>query len=56
LPEGDDLCHAAAPKRIENTDRLNMFPIQNAVPSRYPPVVTWTLMAANCVASFSRSA
>ena len=25
-----------------------MFPIQNAVPSRYPPVVTWALIAANC--------
>src|SRR6266702_4389338 len=25
-----------------------MFPIGNAVPSRYPPVVTWTLIAANC--------
>jgi Sodium/hydrogen exchanger family len=26
-----------------------MFPIQNVVPSRYPPVVTWALIAANCV-------
>ncbi len=25
-----------------------MFPIGNAVPSRYPPVVTWALIAANC--------
>src|SRR5712675_3007735 len=25
-----------------------MFPIRNAVPTRYPPVVTWTLMAVNC--------
>jgi membrane associated rhomboid family serine protease len=25
-----------------------MFPIKNAVPSRYPPVVTWCLIAANC--------
>jgi membrane associated rhomboid family serine protease len=24
-----------------------MFPIKNAVPSRYPPVVTWCLIAAN---------
>lgn len=29
-----------------------MFPIQNAVPSRYPPVVTWTLIAANCAVFF----
>jgi membrane associated rhomboid family serine protease len=26
-----------------------MIPIKNAVPSRYPPVVTWALIAANCV-------
>jgi membrane associated rhomboid family serine protease len=26
-----------------------MFPIKNAVPFRYPPVVTWSLIAANCV-------
>src|SRR6202011_1865538 len=26
-----------------------MFPIQNTVPTRYPPVVTWSLIAANCV-------
>jgi membrane associated rhomboid family serine protease len=25
-----------------------MFPIRNSVPSRYPAVVTWTLIAANC--------
>jgi membrane associated rhomboid family serine protease len=25
-----------------------MFPIQNAVPSRYPPLVTWALIAVNC--------
>ena len=25
-----------------------MFPIKNAVPIRYPPVVTWTLIAINC--------
>lgn len=24
-----------------------MFPIQNAVPTRYPPVITWTLIAIN---------
>src|SRR5260221_252910 len=29
-----------------------MFPIRNAVPSRYPPVVTWVLIAANCVVFF----
>ena len=26
-----------------------MIPIQNAVPSRYPPVITWTLIATNCL-------
>jgi membrane associated rhomboid family serine protease len=25
-----------------------MIPIQNTVPSRYPPVITWMLIAANC--------
>jgi membrane associated rhomboid family serine protease len=25
-----------------------VFPIKNAVPTRYPPVVTWLLIAANC--------
>ena len=29
-----------------------MFPIQNAVPSRYPPIITWTLIAANCAVFF----
>jgi membrane associated rhomboid family serine protease len=26
-----------------------MIPIRNAVPSRYPPVITWMLIAINCV-------
>jgi hypothetical protein len=26
-----------------------MIPIRNAVPSRYPPVVTWMLIALNCL-------
>ena len=26
-----------------------MIPIRNAVPSRYPPVVTWMLIATNCL-------
>jgi membrane associated rhomboid family serine protease len=26
-----------------------MFPIKNAVPSRYPPVVTWSLIGTNCL-------
>ena len=26
-----------------------MIPIRNAVPSRYPPVVTWMLIAINCL-------
>jgi membrane associated rhomboid family serine protease len=26
-----------------------MIPIRNAVPSRYPPVITWILIAANCL-------
>jgi membrane associated rhomboid family serine protease len=25
-----------------------MIPVRNAVPTRYPPVVTWSLIAANC--------
>ena len=25
-----------------------MIPIHTAIPSRYPPVVTWTLIAINC--------
>ena len=25
-----------------------MFPIMNAVPTRYPPVVTWPRSAMNC--------
>jgi membrane associated rhomboid family serine protease len=29
-----------------------MFPIKNAVPTRYPPVVTWALIAANCIVFF----
>ncbi|HEY1432796.1 MAG TPA: hypothetical protein VGF39_14400 [Stellaceae bacterium] len=26
-----------------------MFPIANGVPLRYPPVVTWALIAVNCI-------
>jgi membrane associated rhomboid family serine protease len=26
-----------------------MFPIRNTVPTRYPPVVTWALIAVNCL-------
>jgi membrane associated rhomboid family serine protease len=26
-----------------------MFPIKNVVPTRYPPIVTWSLIAANCL-------
>ncbi len=26
-----------------------MFPIKNTVPTRYPPVVTWALIATNCI-------
>src|SRR5258705_4173115 len=26
-----------------------MFPIRNTVPSRYPPVVSWMLIATNCL-------
>ena len=26
-----------------------MIPIRNAVPSRYPPMITWMLIAANCL-------
>jgi membrane associated rhomboid family serine protease len=27
-----------------------MFPIENAVPTRYPPLATWGLIATNCIA------
>jgi membrane associated rhomboid family serine protease len=30
-----------------------MFPIKNAVPSRYPPLITWSLIAANCIVFFA---
>lgn len=26
-----------------------MFPIENAVPTRYPPLATWGLIATNCI-------
>jgi hypothetical protein len=26
-----------------------MIPLKNTVPSRYPPTVTWMLIAANCL-------
>lgn len=26
-----------------------MFPIRNTVPTRYPPVITWMLIATNCI-------
>ena len=26
-----------------------MFPIRNTVPTRYPPVITWALIATNCI-------
>ena len=29
-----------------------MFPIKNAVPTRYPPVVTWLLIGTNCLVFF----
>jgi membrane associated rhomboid family serine protease len=29
-----------------------MFPIQNGVPTRYSPVVTWVLIATNCLVFF----
>ncbi len=30
------------------TQEALMIPIRNAVPSRYPAVITWTLIAINC--------
>src|SRR6202166_4217157 len=30
-------------------EEAQMIPIRNAVPSRYPPVVTWMLIATNCL-------
>src|SRR5258708_9388592 len=35
-------------KPVALTGSAGMFPIKNAVPMRYPPVVTWTLIAINC--------
>lgn len=32
-----------------------MIPMRNAVPSRYPPVVTWMLIASNCLPCGRRS-
>ena len=32
--------------------RLGMLPMQSAVPARYPPVVTWALIAINCAVFF----
>jgi membrane associated rhomboid family serine protease len=32
-----------------------MFPIRNAVPSRYPPLVTWALITVNCVIFFGEA-
>jgi hypothetical protein len=26
-----------------------MIPIGTAVPSRYPPIITWVLIATNCI-------
>src|SRR3977135_3812308 len=31
------------------SEEAQMIPIRNAVPSRYPPVVTWMLIATNCL-------
>jgi membrane associated rhomboid family serine protease len=33
----------------DGLEEAGMFPIRNTVPSRYPPVITWTLIAANCL-------
>ena len=34
---------------IARSEETQMIPIRNAVPSRYPPVITWMLIAANCL-------
>src|ERR1700722_9042803 len=31
------------------SEEAQMIPIRNAVPSRYPPAVTWMLIATNCL-------
>src|ERR1700704_1655662 len=31
------------------SEEAQMIPIRNAVPSRYPPVITWMLIATNCL-------
>src|SRR5258705_5573267 len=30
-------------------EEAQMIPIRNAVPSRYPPVITWMLIVTNCL-------
>src|SRR4030081_781180 len=32
-----------------HSKRAQMIPIRNAVPSRYPPVITWMLIVTNCL-------
>src|SRR3979409_1452211 len=34
---------------IGRSEETQMIPIRNAVPSRYPPVITWMLIAINCL-------
>src|SRR3982075_4701197 len=31
------------------SEEAQMIPIRNTVPTRYPPVVTWMLIATNCI-------
>src|SRR5271166_32229 len=39
-------CHRDRTSPIEGV-QASMFPIRNAVPSRYPPLITWALIAIN---------
>src|SRR4030081_667010 len=32
-----------------HSKRAQMIPIRNAVPSRYPPAITWMLIVTNCL-------
>src|ERR1700704_3099493 len=44
-PQAPDLVR----HRRHPSEEAKMIPIRNAVPSRYPPVVTWMLIATNCL-------
>jgi membrane associated rhomboid family serine protease len=46
--DGADLDVAAPGCGRDGRAHRLMFPVENSVPLRYPPIVTWALIAANC--------